>query len=411
MVFFFGPVLYGFIHDILKSALAAGKQRVYFISRDGRPLKIVADEIIAAYDYPVETRYIYGSRQSWRQAAIFEPRYDLSWIGENFSGANFSLRHVLERIDDDADKMFSLLPDKLQSDFSLDRSPSDEEIQRLHSAMTFHPPLREHVLKVAEIKRKGALSYFERVGLFDNVPYALVDIGWTGKMQNCLYSILQSKDADIHIDEYYFALKDHDAGFESDYDNRKHYYFIDMHLSGFYLFTLYLELLVQGDHGRCVGYDADGEPLFFGDGQYLRDWGVHEYYECLKTYVTEYARVAHDVSYLERFKHLSKDLAEYYFHPTEQMAELFGALPFSEDQNDALIDEYAPALSRADAVAAMQGTLRLRWKEGSLLRSSPYVRGLFRQKKLLERGKNSVKTVCDWLRITPYVRRLLRRPA
>ncbi len=426
MVFSFGPVLYGFIHETLKRILASGKQRVYFIARDGRPLKLVADAIIAARGYPLETRYIYGSRQAWRQAAIFDPRYDLYWIGENFSDSDFSLRQVLERVDHDAEKLFSLLPDKLRSRVSLDRSPSHDEIGQVQEAMVTHPPLNEYVMNVAQIKRTNALKYFEKSGLLDSVPYALIDIGWSGKMQHCLYSLLQSKSPDAHLEEYYFAIDDSGAGFESDFDNKKHLYFIDMYLSGFYFFSLYMEMFVQGDHGRCIGYDDNGEAILSGDGQYLRNWGVHEYYECLQTFVGEYATVSRNIPYQEEFRHMARDLTKYLLRPTEQMAALFGSLLFSEDQNDALIGEYAPALSRAEARAAAFGILKLRWKEASLVRSSPHVRKLFRRyeflqdvRKLFRRyeflqdKKNAIKTIlkgiCNLLGITNHVKRLLKK--
>jgi FMN phosphatase YigB (HAD superfamily) len=408
-VFLFAPILYGFIHHTLKRIVSTGKKRVYFISRDGCPLKLVADAIIKVHKYPFETVYIYGSRQSWRQAAIFEPHYDLHWLGENFSGADFSLRQVLGRVDDDVETLFSLLPDTLRLSLSLDIGPSYDEICQIREAMATYLPLRDHVLSISRDKRRNALKYFKKMGLLDNISYALIDIGWSGKMQHCLYALLQSENHDIRLDEYYFALDDCHAGFESDFDNNKHYYFVDMFLTNFYLFSLYLELFVQGDHGRCVGYGVDGEPILCGNGQYLRDWGVHEYYECLQTFAEEHATITQTIPYEERFHHLIKDLASFFSRPTEQMADLFGSLPFSEDQNDAMIDEFAPPLNRTEAFSAMKGMLNLRWKEASVLRSSPDVRRLFHRHRLLQVGKNITKRLIIRLGLADHVIRLLRK--
>lgn len=409
MVSVFGPILYGFMHDTLKRILSSGKKRVYFISRDGRPLKIVADEIISAFDYPLETRYIHGSRQSWRQAAIFDPNYDLYWLGENFSGADFTLRQVLERIDHDAEKIHSLLPGKLRYRLSLERAPSEKDIQEVREAIISNKTLRDYIIDISRYKRKNAIKYFKKNNLLDDMPYALVDIGWSGKMQHCLYSILLSCKHDIHLDEYYFALDDSFAGCESDFDNIKHHYYIDMHLSGLHLFAFFMELFVQGDHGRCTGYNSDGKPVHCGDGQYLKNWGVHEYYDCLKIFVQDFVAAAQGVLYQERFQYLTNDISGFFSCPSKQMAELFGSLPFSEDQNDALMDEFAPALSPSDAKAAILGVLRLRWKEASLLRSSPQVKRLFKQTLYLQKLKNIGKVLTDQMKITELVRRIMKR--
>ena len=50
----------------LKDALKNKLDTLYFISRDGYYLKMVADEIIKIKKYPLKTKYIYGSRRAWR---------------------------------------------------------------------------------------------------------------------------------------------------------------------------------------------------------------------------------------------------------------------------------------------------------------------------------------------------------
>jgi hypothetical protein len=184
----------------------------------------------------------------------------------------------------------------------------------------------------------------------------------------------------VQLEEFYFGLDDRAGALESDTDNRKHHYYIDLVLSGEYLFPNHLELFVSGDHGRCSGYSDDCEPTFSGDGRYLLDWGVREYYDCLRLFSREYARVSRLTRYEEKFRHLTKELEWYLLNPTEEMAVLFGSLPFSEDQNDALLAEVAPALSVGDARAAARGELKLRWEAASYLRSSACARHILRER-------------------------------
>lgn len=50
----------------LRDAIRRGYQTLYFISRDGHPLKRIADAIIEARGLNVKTKYIYASRRTWR---------------------------------------------------------------------------------------------------------------------------------------------------------------------------------------------------------------------------------------------------------------------------------------------------------------------------------------------------------
>ena len=50
----------------IRDAIQKGYETLYFISRDGYPLKYIADTIISRGQLPIKTKYIYGSRRAWR---------------------------------------------------------------------------------------------------------------------------------------------------------------------------------------------------------------------------------------------------------------------------------------------------------------------------------------------------------
>src|SRR5205085_6069399 len=64
-----GPLLFGFVNWILEESTRRGVRRLYFIARDGQILTRIAEAMIAKWKFPVEARYLYGSRQAWRPAA------------------------------------------------------------------------------------------------------------------------------------------------------------------------------------------------------------------------------------------------------------------------------------------------------------------------------------------------------
>lgn len=61
-----GGILYSYVAWVLQYSLIHHYKRLYFIARDGYILKKIADNIIEANQYDIQTKYIYGSRKAWR---------------------------------------------------------------------------------------------------------------------------------------------------------------------------------------------------------------------------------------------------------------------------------------------------------------------------------------------------------
>lgn len=61
-----GSILVPYVHWTILDALKRGYETLYFISRDGHYLKMIADEIIKNKEYQICTKFIYGSRKAWR---------------------------------------------------------------------------------------------------------------------------------------------------------------------------------------------------------------------------------------------------------------------------------------------------------------------------------------------------------
>lgn len=61
-----GSLLVPYVHWTILDALKRGYETLYFISRDGHYLKMIADELIQQHAYPIKSKFIYGSRKAWR---------------------------------------------------------------------------------------------------------------------------------------------------------------------------------------------------------------------------------------------------------------------------------------------------------------------------------------------------------
>ena len=60
------PAVGAFSQWVLGRALKDGVRRLYFLSRDGWHFYHMAQRLCRAWGFPVECRYLYGSRYAWR---------------------------------------------------------------------------------------------------------------------------------------------------------------------------------------------------------------------------------------------------------------------------------------------------------------------------------------------------------
>lgn len=109
--FLFVPYVYWAIHD----ALERGDKILYFVSRDGHHLKRIADVIIEAEQLPIETKYIYASRRTWRIPSFID-HIDIGFWGQGYGNfgkiSSFGkMLKALNMTEEDFRKVFPELSD------------------------------------------------------------------------------------------------------------------------------------------------------------------------------------------------------------------------------------------------------------------------------------------------------------
>lgn len=67
-----GMALVPYVHWTILDAIRRGYDVLYFISRDGHFLKLIADSIIEKAGYSIITKFIYGSRRAWRVPSFID---------------------------------------------------------------------------------------------------------------------------------------------------------------------------------------------------------------------------------------------------------------------------------------------------------------------------------------------------
>jgi predicted HAD superfamily hydrolase len=332
-----GPFLTGFVLWVLQTAKAKGLKRLYFISRDGFLLLKLAKALASSVDPSLELRYLYGSRQAWHFPASrgkgFERAY---WLWEWTT--SYSVATVLGRV--------GLTPEAVGTHLQGAGLPSEVwncPMTRENEAKlkrVFSEPEFKNVLSgEAEKQRNLLVAYLRQEGLFSDVAYAIVDVGWKGNLQDSLGTILEEEGRRRPVSGFYVGLNY--RGPLREKGERKTYLF-DLRDDPRWRLPIpqlqsCIETFCSANHGSTIGYRVQGGSIVpvlqRWQTQPLETWGLEELQTVATAYAAELARV------LSWFNKITIDpllaarsLAFTWSNPTLEEAECLGSFPFIEDQ-------------------------------------------------------------------------------
>lgn len=192
------PFLFAFVAWVLAEARRDGVRRLYFVSRDGRIASEIARILSPEFD-DIEVRYLYTSRQALLLPTVREisPR-GMPWMQRPWE--QHELRRLLAKVElDPADKAWFGLTEGSGPEFQLTTEEHWDQFWKILSGGEIGPKLRAG----AQARREATVAYLRSAGLFDEVPKALVDLGWTLNSQAAMNLLLGREDA---ICGYYLYL-------------------------------------------------------------------------------------------------------------------------------------------------------------------------------------------------------------
>lgn len=181
---------------VIEDAIKRNVKTLYFITRDGILLKKVADSIIKANAFNINTKLIYGSRKCWRLAGIRDK------VEEDFF-SNFG-----NFVGVDSKEKFYASIDCTEFEFH-ERCPgieipkyiSEDRNALLREELKKSKSFQNLVLEKAKLKRDLANSYLSK-NIAINESYAFVEFWGRGYTQTCLTNIL--KDLGVNSTEMYY---------------------------------------------------------------------------------------------------------------------------------------------------------------------------------------------------------------
>ncbi|MDD2464670.1 MAG: hypothetical protein PHI97_11800 [Desulfobulbus sp.] len=196
------PVLTAFVAWVLRDARERKIERLYFVSRDGQILLLIAAALRS--DGAPECRYLYGSRQAWFLPSVQDLDEDsLSWAW--MPGMSLTGRDILRRLEIFDEPVLTILAQAGFDEVSLSRQLDDVELQRIQQLIRAGP-IASILLEKARVRRKLLLEYLKQEGCLDGKNWALVDIGWELNCQRALNQLLKSIDLPHTLTGYYFGV-------------------------------------------------------------------------------------------------------------------------------------------------------------------------------------------------------------
>ena len=211
----FAPVLIEFVRWLLDTAEHQRRERLYFLSRDGYQMYLVAKVLTKELGYNIDCRYINVSRYSLRI-----PEYHL--IGEKcldkicIGGIDVTFEKVMKRAglsDEEAREIgkFCGYDEKYNDVISY------QEVVGLKAILKKEKQFLEYVYAHSREAYEGTIGYLKQEGMCDDLDFAIVDSGWIGTMQQTIYNLINSTGKSPNMRGYYFGLYETPKEMQSSY--------------------------------------------------------------------------------------------------------------------------------------------------------------------------------------------------
>lgn len=248
----FAPIVVDFTEWVLKEAVKAGHQRLYFLARDGFLFYETAQILVERKKIPIDLRYLKVSRYSIRSAEyslIGDKALDLICTG----GIDVSFRKLMKR-GMLKDEETQLVADEIDFTESFDAPLNYRKVRELKNALTDSRRFKGYVEKYSESRLENVVGYLKQQGLMDDVDYAFVDSGWIGTLHRSLTNITGKA-----VHGYYFGLYE----YPEDIDEKLyHWYYFGPKgmIRRKVLFSNCLfETILSEPDGMTLSYSNDGE--------------------------------------------------------------------------------------------------------------------------------------------------------
>lgn len=342
-----GPVLVNYVLWVLQDAIKNGVRRLYFLARDGYILRSIAETLCKSYGLEIECRYFYCSRYSLRKVLFLIDREEAL---DKFciNGYRITPEIVLERAglnDRERKQIVSLLNVKEKNEIL-----SETGLNRIRDSLAGCAPFLDLVAQKSENAYSLVHAYFKQEGMFDPVPFAIVDTGWLGSMQRSIRQIMQYSGCTTRLHGYYFGMfeygKPEDGTFSCYYFSKDKHFFRCVNFNN----NLF-ECLCTANHGMTVDYQKQGDnkikPVL---KPFQETWNLELQLQTVDTYAKDFVRINRQQPFVghhgENMVHGL--LKSFMVYPSRQEADVYGSIPFCDDSTEKYMVSLSERLTSGD---------------------------------------------------------------
>lgn len=329
------PVLIEFVTWVLQSAVRSGKERLYFLARDGYQMYLAACQLCRLWGLELDCRYLKVSRYSLRIPEYFllrEKCLDRICIG----GIDVTFGKIMKRAaltEQEGMEIARLIGFESRYHDILNY----QEVMGLKQKLRGQERFFEYIYRYSEEAYPAAIGYLKQEGLLEDVPYALVDSGWTGTLQQTLENLLQAEKKGIRLEGYYFGLYELPA--QTDKNSYHSFYFQPKKglRRKVYFSNSLFEAIFSAPEGMTMKYAEEGSAYLpvLNREENQNQQQMEESIALLQRYLKAYEEdpadqsrgmpATADIGIAEKL--LSKCMGE----PTELELEAYGENIFSDD--------------------------------------------------------------------------------
>jgi hypothetical protein len=394
----FLPTLTAFVEWVIREASMSGKKRLYFLSRDGWLMYRAAQLLTEHSPVDIELKYLKVSRFSLRSAEyhlLGEEAYDRICAG----GIDITFDKIMRRAnlsEAEAAEIKKLVERMAGESRESGCEPlttgilGHRQLERLKKALRDIPRFRFYVNRHAEICYGDTVGYLIQEGMGEEIPYAVVDSGWIGTIQQSLEHLIKKK-----TEGYYFGL--YELPPEADPGQYRGYFFMPQtHIRRKARFSNCLfEAVFSSPEGMVLGYRRDGNLFFPVESKSKNPNRNRMERNCilLEKYLQQYSAAdsSNDEGTLTPVSVIEQLLGKLMASPCDFEAKALGSLLFCDDVLEMQMQQVAAELSDEELkkhgffrkigikCGIRKGTLR----ESGWLAASIVACGRFVRKRLL----------------------------
>lgn len=208
------PVMSMYIIWVLQNAMKAQKKKLYFLARDGYSMYVMAKTICEKANLPIECKYLYCSRYTWRCA-------EYSLLGEKcleyicLGGIDVTFQKMMSRagLSDEEGYEIAVL---LGKEKSYKDNLSYQQVKELQPVLKECTSFMDKVMLNSQKCYPTVCAYLKQEGLLEKSDWAIVDSGWMGSMQKTLEKLLVSMGYQGTVEGYYYGMYEYPANVTKD---------------------------------------------------------------------------------------------------------------------------------------------------------------------------------------------------